>query len=72
MSNTPVGKPNLSKPLIAGLVLAVVGIVLFLGIYLALADTEPIIRLFVALCLPPAVIAAVIGAYLLIARPGNR
>jgi hypothetical protein len=71
MSNTPAGKPNFSKPLVAGVALAIVAVVLFLGIYIALAGTEPIIRLFVAMCVPPAVIAAVIGVYVLIARPGN-
>lgn len=71
MSNTPVGKPNLSKPLVAGLVLAVVGVILFLGIYIALADSEPVVRLLVAMCVPPAVIAAALGVYVLIARPGS-
>ncbi|CAG1772779.1 hypothetical protein BAC2_03021 [uncultured bacterium] len=71
MGNTPAGRPNLSKPLIMGAVLAVLGVVLFLVIYIALAESEAIIRLFVAMCVPPAVIAAIIGVYVLVARPGN-
>lgn len=71
MGNTPAGRPNLSKPLIMGAVLAVLGVVLFLVIYIALAESEAVIRLFVAMCVPPAVIASIIGVYVLVARPGS-
>lgn len=71
MSNTPIDGPKFSKPLIAGAILAVVGIALFFVIYIALANNEPVVRLFVAMCVPPAIIAAIIGVYVLVARPGS-
>ena len=65
MSNTPPEQPNLNlkSPMIAGAVLAMLGIVLFLVIYAALANSEPIARLFIALCVPPVIIAAIVGGY---------
>jgi len=58
---------NLSQAGIAGVVLAVVGIVLFIGIYFGLQSlgVGDFPRLMLALCVPPALMAVGIGAYLL-------
>lgn len=59
---------NLSQAGIAGIVLAVVGILLFIGIYFGLQSlgVGDFPRLMLALCAPPALMAVVIGAYLLL------
>ena len=72
MSKSPPSlKPALSKAAIAGAVLAVFGIVLFAVLWIVLgnAGLSQTPRLFAALCIPPGVIAAIIGVYILVARP---
>lgn len=75
MSKSPLPlKPALSKAAIAGAVLALFGIVLFGVIWVVLSNAgvpaNP--RLFAALCIPPGVIAGLIGVYILVARPYNK
>jgi len=62
----PPKKNQLSQAGIAGIVLAIVGIGLFLGIYFGLqgAGVGDFPRLILALCVPPAVMAALIGIYM--------
>jgi lipopolysaccharide export LptBFGC system permease protein LptF len=61
---------SLRTGLIVGAVLAVAGIGLFVLVWLVLgeAGAAPAPRLFSALCLPPAVIALLLGAYVLVLR----
>ena len=73
MSNSPspMNKNILTRAGIAGALLAVLGIVLFIILWVMLgsAQVASLPRLFTSLCVPPAVIAAIIGAYILIKRP---
>ncbi|MBL8163791.1 MAG: hypothetical protein JNJ61_17525 [Anaerolineae bacterium] len=75
MSNTPnpLNKQSLSRASIVGIGLAVLGIALFLVLWIVFGQSgmETLPRLIVSLCVPPAIIAALIGAYVLFVRPGN-
>lgn len=51
---------------VAGAILGVVGIVLFLVLYSALSNTADLPRLLISLCVPPAVMAILLGIYLLV------
>lgn len=62
---TPDSRQQLSRAAIAGAVLAVVGIVLFLVLYTALGGMDALPRLLISLCVPPAVMACVVGLFLL-------
>lgn len=64
---TPSPMPSVRTPLIVGGILALVTIVLFVAIYSFLSTTslEPFIRLLVSLCLPPAILSLILGAYVL-------
>jgi nitrate reductase gamma subunit len=61
---------RLTRATLIGVVLAVLGVVLFLVIYVAMtnAGVAPAPRLFTAMCVPPAVIGIIIGLYALLAR----
>lgn len=63
-------KNLLSKTLIAGAGLALVGVGLFAGLWVLLGSLEldNFLRLFLALCIPPAFIALIVGSYLIITR----
>lgn len=58
---------------IAGLILAGIGVGLFILTWDVLGsfDVPDAPRLFAAICMPPAGIAAIIGAYLLAVRPAK-
>jgi hypothetical protein len=60
---------QLTRALVLGAIAAIAAVLLFIVVWLALEDTEPAIRLFSALCLPPGVLAIIIGAYILVIRP---
>jgi len=68
---SPVNRRNLTRASVVGVVLAVLAIVLFVILWFVLGsfklDTMP--RLFASLCIPPTVIAGLIGVYILIRRP---
>ncbi|MAU09193.1 MAG: hypothetical protein CL607_05175 [Anaerolineaceae bacterium] len=70
MQNKNGSSPNrtLIQALVVGLVLAVIGIVLFLLIYAALDQVDQATRLFTALCSPPVVIGIIAGLYALYVR----
>ena len=74
MSNTPnpIDSQNLPRIAIIGAVLAVLGVVLFIVIWVMMgnAGVEQLPRLVVSICLPPAIIAAILGAYVLM-RPNR-
>lgn len=63
---------NLSRPLLAGAGLAVVGILLFLGLWwlLGAAGASQAARLFTALCVPPLVVLGLV-AVVALSRRGN-
>jgi len=67
----PLNGRNLTRAGIAGAVLAVLGIVLFLVLWAVLGsfklDAMP--RLFASLCIPPAIIAGLMGVYILTRKP---
>lgn len=75
MSNpqTPFDKNVLTRAGIAGLVLAGLGVGLFILVWIVLgeAGVADFPRLFASLCVPPAVIAAIVGGYMLVVRPGE-
>lgn len=70
MTNTPnpVNRKALSRGLIAGAVLAMLGIMLFFVLWGALSGSGQVARLFVSLCVPPVIIGVVIGVYRLFLR----
>ena len=67
----PVNKQALSRAGVAGAVLGVVGILLFVGFWVVLGQmgTGQIPRLFLSLCVPPALIGAGILVYVRVAKP---
>jgi MFS-type transporter involved in bile tolerance (Atg22 family) len=72
MSNSPgpLNKQNLSRATIAGSALAAGGIILFLILYYALANAgvDALSRVVLALCVPPAVMAVLVGGYVLFGK----
>lgn len=70
-SPSPLNRSNMSRALIAGAVLAGLGIALFAVLWTLLGSqgVNQAARLLLSLCIPPAVIAAVLGVYLLLTRP---
>ncbi len=76
MDNTPntpnpVNRRALSRASIFGAILGVAAIILFVVFWVVLGEMglTQFARLFLALCVPPAIIAAIVGGYVLIARP---
>ena len=65
----PLNKQNLSKATLIAAVMAVGGIALFFVIWMALADLNQFARLMLAMCVPPGVMAALVGGYLLLVQP---
>ncbi|MFN8377644.1 MAG: hypothetical protein U0452_03135 [Anaerolineae bacterium] len=63
---------NLSRVLIAGVALAVVAVLLFLGLWwlLGVMGASQAARLFTALCVPPLVVFGMV-AVVALARRGN-
>jgi lipopolysaccharide export LptBFGC system permease protein LptF len=60
----------LSRAGVVGLVLAVLGIGLFVGLWAVLgnAGMDDFPRLVIAVCVPPAVLALAVGVFFLVAR----
>ena len=73
MSNSPspLNGRNLTRAGIAGAVLAVLGIVLFIVLWVVLGSFQlnAMPRLFASLCIPPAIIAGIMGVYILVKKP---
>jgi hypothetical protein len=63
-----IDRKRLNRALIAGGVLAAIGIVLFLVLYSTLNEMDFTPRLFIALCIPPALIALIMGIVTLFVR----
>lgn len=68
MAETP--PPNLTRALLAGLVLAGLGVALFLLIFFGLgnAGMDDLPRLLLAMLLPPVILAVLIAGYWLLSR----
>ncbi len=70
-SPSPLNGRNLTRAGIAGAALALLGIILFIVLWVVLGsfklDAMP--RLFASLCIPPAIIAAIMGIYILVRKP---
>ncbi len=67
----PINRNALSRAGVAGAVLAVIGIILFVVCWLISGQfgMTQFPRIVLSLCLPPAILAAAIGIYILVARP---
>lgn len=61
----------LPKAILAGFLLALLGIGLFALVWNVMADVAQFPRLIAALCIPPALMGLIVGAYVLIVRPGQ-
>ena len=68
-SPNPLNRRNLSRATFAAVILAVGGIALFIALWIALAGLDQFARLMLSLCIPPALIAAIVGGYLLLVQP---
>lgn len=71
MSN-PLNRQNLSRATLVAVVMAVGGIVLFIVLWVALASVESFARLMLSLCIPPGLMAAIVGGYLLLVQPKKK
>jgi len=58
-------RQRLQRALVFGALLSALGVVLFLGFYIVLGSLESAPRLFLSLCVPPAIIALIMGVYML-------
>ncbi|MGQ9888867.1 MAG: hypothetical protein ACUVSX_10305 [Aggregatilineales bacterium] len=69
-SPEPIDRLRLSRALVAGAVLAGLGIALFavLWAFLGSQGVDQAARLLLSLCIPPAAIATALGVYLLLTR----
>lgn len=70
MSNTPLNGNNLPRIAAIGAILAVFGIVLFLVLWAFMGSmgVDSLPRLIVSLCLPPAILAVILGVVILVRR----
>jgi hypothetical protein len=70
----PLNQKNLSRAAVAGLVLSILGIGLFIGLWIGLgnAGMDQFPRLILSMCVPPALMAGILGAYILLARPKSK
>ena len=68
---SPVNRRNLTRASIVGIILAVLAIVLFIVLWFVLGSfkLETMPRLFASLCIPPAVLAGIMGVYILTRKP---
>ncbi|MCB9456753.1 MAG: hypothetical protein H6671_12265 [Anaerolineaceae bacterium] len=71
-SPQPLNSKNLSRATIIATGMGIIGIVLFVVLWALLSQTDldAIARLIIAFCVPPALMAAGVGAYMLL-RPGG-
>ncbi len=73
MSETPnpLNTQRLTRASIAGVILAVAGVIAFVILWIVLgnAGVDQFPRLIVSLCVPPALIAMLVGGYFLLIQP---
>ncbi len=69
----PMNRKGLTRATIAGTVLAVTGIALFAVLWIALGHAGVAVfpRLITSMCVPPLVIALIVGGYALISRANS-
>lgn len=67
---SPLNGQRISRVALAGLILAGVGIALFIVLWIVLgqAGLEAVPRLIASICIPPGVIAVILGVYVLFFR----
>lgn len=73
-SPKPLNSKNLSRATVVATVMGAVGIALFLGLWVVLSQTgmDAFARLLIAFCIPPALMAGGVGAYILLRPGGNK
>ncbi len=71
---SPLNGRNLSRATGVAILLSAGGVILFLLLWVLLgnAGTDPLARLIVSMCVPPGIIAALVGGYFLLVRPGSK
>ena len=71
MNNSPFSGIPVGRMVTAGAVLGVLGIVLFIILWTSFgsAGMSQLPRLLLSMCIPPAVIAVIVGVYVLFFRP---
>ncbi len=69
-SPPPLNRQRISRVALAGMILAGVGIALFIVLWIVLgqAGLEAVPRLIASMCIPPGVIAVILGMYVLFFR----
>lgn len=76
MSQTPnpLNQQNLSRATLIAIALAVAGIIFFIALWIVLGTTgvDQVTRLLLSLCLPPGLIAIIIGGYFLLVQPKKK
>jgi hypothetical protein len=72
-SPNPLDKQSISRIGIAGAALGTLAVALFAGLWFGLGMTNLDVfpRLVIAICLPPAIMAALLGGYILVRRPSG-
>lgn len=70
----PLNLKNLSRASIVGVALAIGGIILFVVLWVVLgnAGVDQFARLLMSMCIPPALMAALVGGYFLFGRSASR
>lgn len=70
MDNSPLQSKRLIRASVVGVGLAIVGILAFIGLWMLLgnAGMADAPRLFTSMCVPPLVIALILGGYALLRR----
>jgi hypothetical protein len=70
-SPSPLNGRNLTRAGVAGVVLALLAIVLFgvLWVVLGTFKMDAMPKLFVSLCVPPIILAGIMGVYILTRKP---
>jgi hypothetical protein len=63
----------ITRMVIAGGLVGVIGIALFFGLWVVLGaiPTTPFVRVVLSVCLPPIILATIFGMYYLVVRPGS-
>lgn len=69
-SPAPMDSKRIMRASVFGVGLAVFGIIAFVVLWLGLSGLENAPRLFASLCVPPLLIAVIVGVYTLVSRRG--
>lgn len=68
MGQDPLDRKRISRIGIAGAVIGVVAVAMFMGLWIVLgnANVDDFPRLVISVCVPPAIMTAIIGAFILL------